>query len=213
MQLTAVIDFETTGLSPDMGDRATEIAVVMLEGDVVVDRFQSLMNAGVRIPAFVTGLTGISNAMIASAPEAEVVMADALRFVGRAPMAAHNASFDQRFWLAELSQLGAGGDAHRFACTMLLSRRLYPHAPTHQLGALARLHSIAPTGRAHRAMADAEMAAELLVQIRRDVCKRFGLSSAAHELLMKLQKTAKGALPKAVERFVAAQADRPHQVR
>jgi DNA polymerase III subunit epsilon len=45
----AVIDFETTGLSPAMGDRATEIAVVLLEGSQVVARFQSLMNAGVRI--------------------------------------------------------------------------------------------------------------------------------------------------------------------
>ena len=47
----AVIDFETTGLSPTMGDRATEVAIVLMEGDQVVDRFQSLMNAGVRIPS------------------------------------------------------------------------------------------------------------------------------------------------------------------
>ena len=53
MTSVAVIDFETTGLSPGMGDRATEIAIVLLEGDRVVDRYQSLMNAGVRIPAFI----------------------------------------------------------------------------------------------------------------------------------------------------------------
>jgi len=53
----AVIDFETTGISPAMGDRATEVAIVMLEGDRVVDRFQSLMNAGVRVPGFITQLT------------------------------------------------------------------------------------------------------------------------------------------------------------
>ena len=52
-----VIDFETTGISPGMGDRATEVAVVITEHGRVVDRFQSLMNAGVHIPSFITGLT------------------------------------------------------------------------------------------------------------------------------------------------------------
>ena len=46
MEPLAVIDFETTGLSPTMGDRATEVAIVMLESGSVVGRFQSLMNAG-----------------------------------------------------------------------------------------------------------------------------------------------------------------------
>jgi DNA polymerase-3 subunit epsilon len=50
MEIVAVIDFETTGLSPAQGDRATEVAAVIVEGGRVVDRYQSLMNAGVRIP-------------------------------------------------------------------------------------------------------------------------------------------------------------------
>ncbi|MDP3638782.1 MAG: exonuclease domain-containing protein, partial [Azonexus sp.] len=56
MEVVAVIDFETTGLSPAQGDRATEIAAVILEGGKVVDRYQSLMNAGVRIPAYIESL-------------------------------------------------------------------------------------------------------------------------------------------------------------
>ena len=56
MTTVAVIDFETTGLSPGMGDRATEVAIVLMEGEQVVDRFQSLMNAGVRICAFIEGV-------------------------------------------------------------------------------------------------------------------------------------------------------------
>src|SRR4029079_4914726 len=78
----AVIDFETTGLSPGMGDRATEIGIVLLEGDTVVDRFQSLMNAGVGISAFIAAYTGISKEMVARAPKAAQVMAEASRFVG-----------------------------------------------------------------------------------------------------------------------------------
>jgi DNA polymerase-3 subunit epsilon len=64
------------------------------------------MNAGRYIPSFIESLTGISNAMIAAAPAAEKVMAEANRFVGNAPMVAHNASFDRRFWEAELSRAG-----------------------------------------------------------------------------------------------------------
>ena len=88
MPLTAVIDFETTGLSPAMGDRATEVAIVLVQGGRVVDRFQSLMNAGIRVPSFITQLTGISNAMVAAAPDAARVMAQARAFVGNAPMVA-----------------------------------------------------------------------------------------------------------------------------
>ena len=126
MSCIAVIDFETTGLSPAMGDRATEVAIVLVENGNVVDRFQSLMNAGLHIPAFITSLTGISNAMVATAPDAATVMLNASRFVGNAPMVAHNASFDRKFWQAELARAGATA-AQPFVCTMLVSRRLYPH--------------------------------------------------------------------------------------
>ena len=125
MSRIAVIDFETTGLSPAFGDRATEVAIVLLENGQVVDRFQSLMNAGQWIPAFIEALTGISNAMIANAPSAASVMVDASRFVGDAPMVAHNASFDRRFWQAELARAGQAA-TQPFACTMLVARRLYP---------------------------------------------------------------------------------------
>ena len=74
MEIVAVIDFETTGLSLAMGDRATEIAAVILEDGKVVDRYQSLMNAGRGIPSYIEALTGISDAMIRKAPMAAAVM-------------------------------------------------------------------------------------------------------------------------------------------
>ena len=193
MSLIAVIDFETTGLSPAMGDRATEVAIVLLEAGVVVDRFQSLMNAGVYIPAFITSLTGISNAMIASAPLADRVMRDASRFTGNAPLVAHNAAFDRKFWQAELARADEPAE-HPFACTLLVSRRLYPQAPSHKLGVLADYHQLPKAGRAHRALADAEMAASLLGQIQHDLRTRHGITRPDHALLMLLQRCAKPAL-------------------
>ena len=193
MSLIAVIDFETTGLSPAMGDRATEVAIVLVQGGRIVDRFQSLMNAGVRIPTFITQLTGISNAMIASAPAADRVMRDASRFVGQAPLVAHNAAFDRKFWQAELAMAGEAA-LHAFACTLLVSRRLYPHAPSHKLGVLVDYHRLPRTGSAHRALADAEMAASLLGQIQHDLRTLHGVTRPDHALLMTLQRCAKPAV-------------------
>ena len=203
MTCVAVIDFETTGLSPGMGDRATEVAIVLLEGDRVVGRFQSLMNAGVRIPAVIEPFPGISNEMIAGAPKSAEVMDEANRFVGGRPMVAHNASFDRRFWLAELARLGQSAQ-QPFACTLLLSRRLYPHAPNHKLGSLATFHALPATGRAHRALADAETAAALLGRIRDDLRLRFGVAEPRHALLMKLQACTRKALPRAIQQHLAA---------
>ena len=210
MNPIAVIDFETTGLSPAMGDRATEIAIVMLEGTKVVARFQSLMNAGVRISRFIEDYTGISNEMIRTAPPAGEVMAQAARFVGGAPLVAHNASFDQRFWAAELGRVGQDAKwDHPFACTMLLSRRLYPQAGSYRLGSLASFHALPCAGRAHRAMADAEVAAALLSRIRGDLQREYAVDEAPHDLLVKLQRCQRKALPKAIAGYF--QAMRPNQ--
>jgi DNA polymerase-3 subunit epsilon len=186
----AIIDFETTGISPGMGDRATEVAVVMLEDGQVVDRYQSLMNAGVRVNSFITQLTGITNEMVQAAPPAEQVMREAARFVAGRPMVAHNAAFDKKFWQAELARCDQDG-AHPIACTLLLSRRLYPQAFNHKLGTLAALHHLPSSGRAHRAMADAEMAAHLLAQMQHDLKTRYGCQQPDHALLMGLQRTSR----------------------
>ncbi|MDB5849982.1 MAG: polymerase subunit epsilon [Rhodoferax sp.] len=186
----AVIDFETTGISPGQGARATEVAIVLLEDGRVVDRFQSLMNAGVHVPYFITQLTGITNAMVAAAPLAEHVMDDAARFVGDAPMVAHNAAFDRKFWQAELALADCPAE-HAFACTVLLSRRLYPAAPNLKLGSLVDFHGLPRFGAAHRALADAEMAAALLGQIQHDLRQRWRVARPEHGLLMALQRCAK----------------------
>lgn len=193
MDVVAVIDFETTGLSPAQGDRATEIAAVILEKGKVVNRYQSLMNAGVRIPAFIEDLTGISNAMIQSAPSAAEVMGEVSAFIGDYPLVAHNASFDCKFWDAELARI----NLHRrqaFACSLLLSRRLLPQAPSHKLGALIEFANLPVAGRAHRALADAEMAASLLVHLEQELLGRYQVGDVSHELLRKIQETPKAKL-------------------
>ena len=121
MESIAVIDFETTGVSPAQA-RATEIGVAIIEGGQIVARYQSLMNSGAWVPPFIEQLTGISNAMVRSAPPVAQVMAEAAEFIGEAPLLAHNAAFDSKFWDAELGLLGRRR-SRDFACSLLLSRR------------------------------------------------------------------------------------------
>ena len=194
----AVIDFETTGMVPAQGARATEVAIVLLEGSQVVDRFASLMRTGAWIPPFIEELTGISNAMVAAAPPAEAVMREAARFVGDAPMVAHNAAFDSKFWQSELQHAGLQA-TQPFACTVLLSRRVYPDAPSHKLGNLIDHLGLPRTGRAHRALADAEMAAALLARMQHDLGQRYGVPWPDHALLMRLQACKRQALGKLLQ--------------
>lgn len=187
MVAVAIIDFETTGLSPDCGDRATEVAAVLVKDGEIVDRYESLMNAGVRVPPFIEALTGITNAMVRKAPPVEKVMRELAEFVGDAPLVAHNASFDKKFLDAEWARI----DYERrgeFACSMLLARRLYPSAPSHKLGTLVSHLKLPSAARHHRALADAEMAAHLWLRIVKDVESDSGISSVPHEFLRRLQK-------------------------
>jgi DNA polymerase III subunit epsilon len=183
----AVLDFETTGLSPAQGARATEIGVALLEDGRIVARYQSLMNCGVRVPPFIEQLTGISNAMLRAAPPAAQVMAEVADFVGDAPLLAHNAAFDQKFWDAELALVGRRR-VQPFACSLLLARRLLPQAPSHKLGVLNRWARLPDTGQAHRALADAEMAANLLGFMATLLREHHGITRVSHELLCRLQK-------------------------
>ena len=199
MEKIAVIDFETTGLSPDMGDRATEVAVVIVDGGVIVDRYQSLMNAGVRVPAFIEALTGISNTMISKAPSAAKVMRELAEFVGDLSLVAHNASFDSKFLDAEWSRI----NKHRqqeFACSLLLARRIYPVAPNHKLGSLVSYLGLPSAVRHHRALADAEMTAHLWVKMVSYLRQQYCLNAVPHEFLRALQKTPKAQIPGFVER-------------
>ena len=194
-----VIDFETTGLSPGLGDRATEVAAVIIEGNNVIDKYQSLMNAGVAIPSYIQQLTGISNAMLRKAPSCQQVMRELADFIGDIPLVAHNASFDTKFLDAEWSRIHYSR-RQPFACSMLLSRRIYPHFPDHKLGSLVRHLNLPTTGEYHRALADAEMTASLIIKIKSDIHEQYSLPSAPHELLCILQKTPKSGIASAIKK-------------
>jgi len=198
-----VLDFETTGLSPDRGDRAIEIGAVRLEGGRIRDRFQCLMNPGRRISSFIEDYTGISNAMLRTAPPCEEAMAACRDFIGDSDLVAHNAAFDQRFLDAELQRIGRPRRG-AFACSMLAARRLYPDAPNHKLGTLVAYRRLPHDGTFHRALADAEMTAYLWLGMLDDLAARFQIDGIPFALMRDLTRVPKGA----IDTFLREQANR-----
>ena len=199
MNTVAVIDFETTGMSPEMGGRATEVAVVIVENGAIVDRYQSLICSGAYIPAFIEELTGISNEMIRNAPSAAKVMRELAEFAGHLPLVAHNASFDCKFLDAEWARVGHDRQ-QQFACSMLLARRVYPDAPNHKLGTLVEYLGLPDTARHHRALADAEMTAHLWIRMLDDISRKYGVGNVSHDLLRSLQKVPKAKFAACIEK-------------
>lgn len=183
-----VIDFETTGLAPGY-DRVIEAAAVELVDGSITRRFQSLANPGMRISSFIEGYTGISNAMVKKAPPVAEMMAQLADFLGDAQLAAHNANFDRGFLGAELAPLQREARPD-FLCTLLLSRRIERGLPSYKLANVAR-HLEVPVPRdTHRALADAEMAARVLVELAARLKHRLGVAQVNGELLLRAQDIA-----------------------
>jgi DNA polymerase III subunit epsilon len=182
-----VLDFETTGLSPQYGDRAIEIGAVRLENGVIADRFQRLMNPGFRVSPFIENYTGITNEMLKSEPPCEVVMAEFADFLAGRNIVAHNASFDRRFLDFELKRARRAyeGDC---CCSLLVSRRIYQDAPNHKLQTLIAHAGIPQTGRFHRALADAEMTALLWLSMIERIREHYGVPEIFFDQLTELSR-------------------------
>jgi len=183
-----MLDFETTGLSPEAGDRITEVAALRIAGGRVVDRFVSLVNCGVRIPPFIVQYTGITQDMVDNAPPADEIVPRLIDFIGADPLAAHNASFDEKFLKAEGAMLGRDCRHSDLVCSLKLARRVFPGQDSYKLGLLTRALGIRFNGRAHRAEADAEVAAELLLHIGRHLDRSYGTGQVEPDLLVSINR-------------------------
>src|SRR5689334_584950 len=87
----AVVDVETTGSSPRLGHRVTEIAVAVPGAGGAELAFHTLLDPEMAIPPFIIGLTGISNAMVRGAPRFSGIAAALAEVLAGAVFVAHNA--------------------------------------------------------------------------------------------------------------------------
>ncbi len=200
-----VLDFETTGISPELGDRAIEIGAVRIEGGRIAERFQGLMNPGRRVSPFIEDFTGITNGMLRAAQPCATVMERFADFSAGYDLVAHNAAFDRRFLHAELRHIHRPCHAE-FACSMLLARRLYPDAPNHKLATLVAFKKLPNDGTFHRALADAEMTAYLWLSMLADITARHRIARIPFVLTQDLGRVARRGVPGFLERWKHAQA-------
>ena len=195
-----MIDFETTGLSPDMGDRITEVAALRIEGGRITERYVTLINCNARIPSFITGLTGITQAMVDKAPPVAEVVPQLLDFIGSDALSAHNASFDEKFLRAESARLNLAPAHRSLVCSLKLSRRVFPGLSSYKLGLLSSQLGIAFKSAAHRAESDAEVAAQVLIHIGRHLRSSYGIADVDADLLVSLNKLAAAKVPQFLQK-------------
>ncbi|WP_050758193.1 DEDD exonuclease domain-containing protein [Xylanimonas cellulosilytica] len=157
-----VVDLETTGTrTTDSG--ITEIGAVKVRGGEVLGEFQSLVNPGREVPAFVARLTGITTAMVSTAPSIDLVLPSFLEWAHDCVLVAHNAPFDVGFLKAAAAGLGYPWPGFPVVDTVPLARRVVPkdEAPNHKLATLAHLFRARVTPE-HRALADARATVDVL---------------------------------------------------
>ncbi len=156
-----VLDLETTGTAPDHC-AITEIGAVKYRGGECLGVFDTLVNPGEPIPAFITVLTGITEAMVLQAPPIDEILPTLLEFIGSAVIVGHNLRFDTSFLDAALRRYGAPHLDHPRVDTLRIARRLVrDEVPDHKLGTLAR-HLHASVDPCHRALSDAQATADVL---------------------------------------------------
>jgi DNA polymerase-3 subunit epsilon len=203
-QPIVMLDFETTGLSPAMGDRITEVAALRIVGGRVTERYVSLINCNARIPSFITSLTGISQQMVDDAPPVRRVLPELLDFIGSDTLSAHNASFDEKFLKAEAERLGMAPAHQALVCSLKLSRRLFPGMPSYKLGVLSSQLGIRFRSAAHRAESDAEVGAELLHHIARHLGRSFGVEQVESQVLVSVNKLSAAKVPAFLDKYASA---------
>lgn len=175
------IDLETTGANPAV-DRITEIGLVEVDQAGNAVSWSSLVNPGVSIPAFIQGLTGISNEMVRQAPSFEQLAPALHQRLQGALFIAHNARFDYGFLRNAFSEAGYAFRSD-VLCTVKLSRKLFPEESRHNLDALIARHELNPDAR-HRALADADLIWQFWQKISHQL-PRETLMSALETLLQR----------------------------
>ena len=148
----AIVDIETTGGSA-AGSSITEIAIHIHDGERVVQHFTTLINPERRVPDFITALTGISNAMVASAPTFKEIAPIIFELLSENIFVAHNVNFDYSFIFHQLKLCGYELKVSKL-CTVRLARKALPGFPSYSLGKICRSLNIQIDDR-HRADGDA----------------------------------------------------------
>lgn len=164
----AIIDIETCGGKFEFRKgRITEICILKHDGLSVIEKFTTLINPDCHISGYFSGLTGITNEMVADAPRFHEIAPKILEMTEGCIFVAHNVGFDYGFIKDEFNSLGYKYKRDTL-CTVRLSRKLMPGRISYSLGHLCASLGIEIFGR-HRAEGDAVATAllfDLLIRLK-----------------------------------------------
>ena len=180
-QKYVVVDIETTGHSPAKGDRIIQLAMVMIENNIIVDTYTEFINPGRKIPLFIQDLTNISDEDVIDALPFEAFASTVFEKLQDAIFVAHNTNFDLPFLQAEFTRSGLPKWQGLTMDTVELSRLMYPTAFSYKLQDIASEQGILLES-AHRADDDAMATAELFLKAKKD------LSALPYDTLALLHK-------------------------
>ena len=164
--LFAVVDIETTGGSAKTG-KITEIAIVITDGESILEEYESLVDPDMFIPSFITNLTGITNQMVEDAPDFKDIAKRVSTLLQDKVFVAHNVNFDYSFVQKQLADAGYPITSKKM-CTVRYSRKIVPGHKSYSLGNICSQFGIKNLD-AHRAMSDTKATVQLLHELlRRD---------------------------------------------
>jgi len=201
-----VFDTETTGFDPFSGDRLVEIGCVEVENYLPTGRhFHQYINPERDMPEGAFRIHGLSAEFLRDFPTFPEIYAEFVDFVGDARLVAHNAEFDMKFINWELSQVGEKEyPKSRAIDTLEISRRKFPGSPN-TLDALCKRFSVDNSNRVkHGALLDAELLAEVYLELMGGRQRGLALDQAASAASSQM-----GTAPK-IERIFRA--PRAHQI-
>jgi len=176
-----VLDTETTGLDPGQGHRLVELGCIELLNRIPTGgAFHAYLNPERDVPAEAFAIHGLSGDFLKEHKRFIEIADEFLAFIGDAPLVIHNASFDHAFLCAELRRADRALIAReRLVDTLLLARRKHPAGPN-RLDDLCARYGIDNSRRTkHGALLDAEIIAEVYVELIGARQAQLGLTESA----------------------------------
>jgi DNA polymerase-3 subunit epsilon len=175
-----VFDTETTGLDPYQGHRLIEIGCIELVNRIPTGQvFHRYLNPERDIPAEAFAVHGLSSEFLSDKPLFGEIAGELIKFLADAPLIAHNAAFDLGFLNAELERVKRPAIPRaRLIDTLLLARRKYPGTQNRLDDLCVRFRIDNSRREKHGALLDAELLAEVYLELIEARQAQLGLESA-----------------------------------
>lgn len=154
-----VLDFETTGLSPER-DKIIQIAAIKFHDFKKIDEFCSYVNPQIKIPPHITKINGITDNDVKNAPNISEILPKLIEFIGDEIIVAHNAPFDLKFLLTNMYSNGIEYRRFRVVDTLSLARKYINSTTNHKLETMKSFLNLNHL-KSHDALHDCYVTAEL----------------------------------------------------